>query len=970
MSDFEQILQKVSLPQALQAELRQHWDNYRTKAEQQQITPLTDPVIMEQLLKVWSASEFCARYCSREPQVLHNLLTSGDLQRDYQADAYHSVLGRQLNDINSEADLYDLLRRFRNREMVRIAWRDLAGLASLNDILKDLSNLADALIDGALQWLYLQLCERFGTPRDKHGNAQQLVVLGMGKLGGQELNFSSDIDLIFIFPQKGETDGKRSTSNEEFFRRLGQRLIKSLSEITPQGCVYRVDMRLRPFGEAGPLVMPFSAFEDYYQNHGREWERYAMIKARVVAGDKTAGEQILSDLRPFIYRRYLDYSAFESLRTMKALIAREVERKGLQRNVKLGPGGIREIEFIGQAFQLIYGGREPALRQRSILAVLGYLAETERLSGNTVDGLKKAYDFLRRTENRLQAWADQQTHDLPTDDLAKLRLAISMGYEQWQPFVADLSQHVKCVREQFALVFAVSSESGNAEHAGSDEYVNFETIWNAAESDEAVLNYLQSRGFNDPQRASQSLRRLHDSFSYRALSEQGRTRLKQLLPLLLKAVSQASDAETTLERIVDLLQAIARRTVYLSLLIESPIALSQLVKLCDASPWIAHYLGRYPLLLDDLLNTATLYKPLEREKLEEELTRDLQRIPDDDAEQQLDVLRHFKQTNVLRVAAADVSGAMRLMVVSDYLTEIAEVLLRRILQLAWNDLIKRFGKPRCIIDGETHEPTLAIIGYGKLGGLELSYSSDLDLVFLHDSSGEQQYTDGPKTIDNVQFFSKLVQRMIQMLDIRTAAGVLYEVDTRLRPSGRSGLLVSSFAAFAEYQHHQAWTWEHQALVRTRFIAGSESLRQQFNELRQEILCLPRDHEKLRQEVRDMRERMRKELGSHQADAFDLKQDRGGIADIEFIVQYLVLAHAHEHPDLARYSDNIRQLAGFELSDILSSGDVAQLRDSYRALRRYTHLSTLQEQSKPTSDTNLEKHRHAITQLWERLMEAD
>ena len=722
-------------------------------------------------------------------------------------------------------------------------------------------------------------------------------------------------------------------------------------------------MRLRPFGDAGPLVMPFNAFEDYYQTHGREWERYAMIKARVVAGDKVAGEQLLNDLRPFIYRRYLDYGAFESLRAMKALIAKEVERKGLQRNVKLGPGGIREIEFIAQAFQLIYGGREPALRQRSILTVLDYLSETERLSKDTVSKLEQAYDFLRRTENRLQVWVDQQTHDLPNDDLAKLRLALAMGFSDWKTFVAGLMQHVQCVKAQFALVFAAPSAQ-TAEN--DDDSVDFNVVWNAEASDEIALNYLQEQGFKEPERALQSLRKLHDSFSYRALSEQGRSRLKQLLPLLLQAVKQANAVETTLERIVDLLQAIARRTVYLSLLSESSIALTQLVKLCDASPWIAHYLERYPLLLDDLLNPATLYKPLDRDQLEQELTRDLDRVPADDTEQQLDALRHFKQTNVLRVAAADVSGAMPLMAVSDYLTEIAEVLLRRILQLAWSDLLKRFGRPRCIIDGVEQEPALAIIAYGKLGGLELSYSSDLDVVFLHDSSGERQYTTGPKEIDNASFFAKLVQRMIQMLNARTAAGVLYEVDTRLRPSGRSGLLVSSFDAFAEYQRNQAWTWEHQALVRTRFIAGSEPLRQGFAKLRQEILCLPRERESLRQEVRDMRERMRKELGSTQTDAFDLKQDRGGIADIEFMVQYLVLAYAHEYPELSRYSDNIRQLAGFEFSDILPSGDVAQLRDSYRALRRHSHLITLQEQAQ---DQGFDEHRRAVAYLWDRLMES-
>jgi glutamate-ammonia-ligase adenylyltransferase len=375
-------------------------------------------------------------------------------------------------------------------------------------------------------------------------------------------------------------------------------------------------------------------------------------------------------------------------------------------------------------------------------------------------------------------------------------------------------------------------------------------------------------------------------------------------------------------------------------------------------------------LLDDLLNPSMLYKPLDREHLEQELSRDLERIAADDAEQQINALRHFKQTNVLRVAAADISGTMRLMIVSDYLTEIAEVLLRRILEIAWNDLLKRFGAPRCLINGEARKPELAIIGYGKLGGVELSYRSDLDLVFLHDSAGEHQYTTGPKEIDNVSFFAKLAQRMIHMISTHTAAGVLYEVDTRLRPSGRSGLLVSSFEAFAEYQQKQAWTWEHQALVRARFISGPEKLKQRFTQLRLEILCRPRDRRQLREEVRRMRERMRTELGSRNPDTFDIKQDRGGIADIEFMVQFLVLAYAHEYPELTRYSDNIRQLAGLELTEVLPSGDVAQLRDSYRALRQHVHLTTLQEQADAVPDGKLDEHRRAVTHLWERLMTSE
>jgi len=963
MNDFQSALS--TLPKLLHEDLLRHWEQYQDNASRQQVKIPDDPAFWQQLIQVWSCSEFVARACIREPELLAEFWHERQLQSACNEQQLRDRLTALLDDCGSnEMLLGERLRTFRRRQMARIAWRDLAGLAELPVVLRELSDLADVMLDVSLHQLYDSLCQRYGTPCSDDGEPQQLVVLGMGKLGGRELNFSSDIDLIFAFPQRGQTGGAKSIDNEDFFRRLGQKLIKSLSEMTAEGFVYRVDMRLRPFGESGPLAIPFSAFEDYYQTHGREWERYAMIKARVVAGDKTQGELLLQALHPFVYRRYLDYGAFESLRGMKALIAQEVERKGLRRNVKLGPGGIREIEFIGQAFQLIYGGRESELRQRGILSVLDYLAASGRLSEDTVAELQQAYAFLRRTENRLQAWADQQTHNLPLDKTAKLRLAFSMGFTDWSRFVDALLQHVANVKEQFHLVF--DSEQGEQQQ-NSNSQVDLGALWDDTKPDDDALEQLREQGFSEPEKALQSLQRLHDSFCYRALSQQGRARLHQLLPLLLHAVGQVAQPEITLDRITRLLEAIARRSVYLALLVESPVALNQLVKLCGASPLLADYLSHYPLLLDELLNPSTLYQPLRRARLEEDLQRELEQAGDD-AERRIDAFRHFKQTNELRVAAADITHTIPLMVVSDYLTEIAEVVLRKVLALAWDELIARFGRPCCVIDGEHYHPELAIIAYGKLGGLELGYGSDLDLVFLHDSSGEQQYTDGEKSLDNASFFAKLAQRIIHWLSAHTTAGILYEVDTRLRPSGRSGLLVSSFSAFAEYQHKQAWTWEHQALVRTRMVAGPARLAERFQALRQDILTLPRDHDKLRQEVRDMRERMRLELGTHKSGMFHVKQDRGGIADVEFIVQYAVLAYANAEPLLARHSDNIRQISALEVCETLSSFEASQLRDSYRNLRRRAHQLRLQEQGNLVEDAALREERDTVIRIWQHLLE--
>ena len=931
---------------------------------------LAAPERLRELARVWACSEFVASHCAREPALLADLLDAGEL--DAAADGA-ALIRRLQASATAAADADALgaaLRRIRRREMVRIAWRDLSGRADLDESLRDLTRLAEACLQLGLARLHAWAVERFGEPRSAAGEPQQLVVLGMGKLGGGELNYSSDIDLIFGYPEGGETDGRRGISNEELFRRLGQQLITLLDQVTDQGFVFRVDLRLRPFGESGPLATTFSALEQYYQAHGRDWERYAMIKARPVAGDVAAGERLLTSLRPFVYRRYLDYGAVQALREMKRSIAREVERKGLQRNIKLGPGGIREIEFIAQVFQLIYGGRRPPLRQRSTLAVLDILAAEGDLPRYVVHALKEAYRFLRLTENRLQAYADQQLHDLPSEEVPKLRLAYAMGFPAWADFIAALRRHVGWVEGQFEQVFATPQ----SEDKGEGSLLDFAAVWDGRVRDQAAWELLTARGYQDPEEVARLLDGLQSSLTCRSLSQRGRDRLDHLMPLLLGAVASGPHPTVTLARVLRLVEGVARRSVYLSMLVENPLALSQLVQLCAASSWIAEYLARHPLLLDELLHPASLYEPLRPDDLAAELDLYLSRVSAGDLEQQLDALRHFQQTNVLRVAAADISGELRLMVVSDYLTWIAEAVLRRVLDLAWRDLSARHGLPRYTFESRRREAGFAVVAYGKLGGIELGYGSDLDLVFLHDSRGEEQETDGPRVLDNSTFFARLAQRIIHLLSARTAAGILYEVDTRLRPSGRAGLLVTSVEAFARYQHEEAWTWEHQALVRARPVAGSAAIGEAFSQIRREVLSQPRDRQQLRTEVRDMRERMRRELGSGQRPELNLKQDRGGIADIEFMVQYEVLAGAREHPALLTWSDNIRQLDALEQAGLLSADDASTLRDAYRALRRLVHRLTLEGRGSILGEGELEpsilRHRDPVVRLWQRLMEAN
>jgi Glutamine synthetase adenylyltransferase len=954
----------IELPALLRLIVQRHWEAFTENAATLGLVLPTDTALFQSLSGVWGASEFVAFSCVRDPQLLIDLVKSGDLRLPYPAGQYSSYVKRALAQVTSEQDLVVALRRLRCREMVRIAWRDLAGWADLHETLADLTQLAEACVDGALSHLDTWHNKRWGTPCNRKGDPQSLTILGMGKLGAGELNFSSDIDLMFAFPDQGETNGPRPLSADEYFTRLGRTLIKVLSVPTPEGFVFRVDMRLRPFGDNGPLVMSFAAMEDYYQVHGQAWERYALIKARPVAGDRAAGEQLLKRLQPFVYRRYLDYGAYESLREMKQMIAHEVQRKGLTNHIKLGPGGIREVEFIGQAFQLIRGGREPALRARAILDVLERLAELGHLPAYASRELSDAYIFLRRVENYLQAEDDRQTHCLPVQALGQTRLAFAMGYPSWEMFSEALDKHRRRVRDHFDRIFGAPKAITKRAHTQGVSAL--EAVWLGTLEGAHAEKALVAAGYSDASGVLRVIERLRDGA---ALRERRSYWIDRLMPLLLAACAGAERPNDTLPRLADLIEAIARRTAYLALLVEHPLALAQLVKLCAASPWIAGLLKRYPVLLDELLDPRRLYAPLNRSGLERELNERLAHIPANDLEQQMEALREFKQTNTLRVAAADVASRMPLMVVSDHLTEIAEVILGEVLNLAWQQVVERYGEPCAETeDREVRVPGFAIVAYGKLGGIELGYGADLDLVFLHDSTGAKQHTRGPKSVENAVFFGRLGQRIIHILNTQTPAGVLYEVDVRLRPSGNAGLLVSSVDAFADYQRTKAWTWEHQALVRARVVVGSKAIAARFETIRREVLCAERDPAALRAEVRDMRNRMRAELAPCKAGYFDLKQARGGIADIEFLVQYNILLWAHRHPELVRHTDNIRQLEALAEICLISTRDAAVLAEAYRAYRARMHRLRLNNQPGLASDSEFETYRLEVAWIWHDFME--
>jgi [glutamine synthetase] adenylyltransferase / [glutamine synthetase]-adenylyl-L-tyrosine phosphorylase len=955
------------LPLPFQTELSRYW--HRLSSESRAEYTIKDPELIQTVNRVWACSAFIANYCTQDPARLRALLETGDLARHYSADEYAQRVRAAFAEVTDEASMMRVLRQLRNREMVRIAWRDIAGHADLEETLVDLSRLADAVLDLTLAWLYRQLSRVFGKPEDAAGEPQSMIILALGKLGAHELNFSSDIDLIFAYPKDGETrGGTRSLSNHEFFNRLGQKLIKVLGEVTRDGLVFRVDMRLRPFGESGPLVMSFAGMEAYYQAHGRDWERYALIKARVIAGDQAAGKRLMAMLKPFVYRRYLDFGAIDALREMKRMINEEIRRKGMASNIKLGPGGIREIEFIGQIFQLMRGGRNAALQTRPILRVLGHLKAFNYLPEQAISELVTAYTFLRKTEHRLQQIQDRQAHSLPENDLDRQRIALGMGFCDWEEFLVALGAHRQCVQHHFTLLLE-PRENGWAERSQSPAYADLSGVWLSLGEPEAMIQLLRTYGFGDPATILEALQKLHATAESRNISPTARERLDRLVPRLLMAVRRSSNPATTLTRLTPLLETIAQRSVYLALLAEYPAALEHLIKLCSASPWIAAYIARQPILLDELLDPRTLYSPPGPAELETQLTEQLSYLSEADLEQEMNALRHFKHSQVLRVAAADLTGVLWVGTVSDQLSAIAETVLKAALRLAWDDLIGRHGEARCVDAGVDRPAGFAIVAYGKLGGLELGYGSDLDLVFLHDSRGEKQLTTGPKSLDNQEFFARLGQRIIHLITTITPAGKAYDIDARLRPSGSSGLLVSSLNAFAEYQQHHAWTWEHQALVRARPVAGSPATREEFSTIRAAVLGRERDEASLKQDVRDMCERMRRELGNREPDRFDLKGGQGGITDIEFMVQYIVLRWAAAHPLLLSSTANCPLLEIGAACKLLDPHDAEALCEAYFAYRARIHALALQEQPARVSEGEFRTHRSKVVDIWRRLLEA-
>lgn len=911
----------------------------------------------EQLEQVLGLSDFIAEsllcdegLCGHLPQLL-------SIEHRYKH--YRTELLERFSCCSNEEDFLHQLRLFRRQEMVVIAWRDFLQLWSLEESLKHLSELAEAMIVEAYQWQYAVCCEEWGTPCNAEGEAQPMLIIGMGKLGGGELNFSSDIDLIFTYPENGETQGKRRClDNAQFFTRLGQRVIKALDQATFDGFCYRVDMRLRPFGESGPLVMSFSALEDYYQEQGRDWERYAMVKARVMGCEMYPQYQELRQmLRPFVFRRYIDFSAIQSLRRMKSMISSEVRRRGLTNNIKLGAGGIREIEFIVQVFQLIRGGREPSLQGRGLLQTLQAIEELALLENQDVDTLRQAYLFLRKLENLLQAIGDKQTQTLPDGEIDQQRLAYAMSYTGWEELKAAAFDKM----EQVHLIFTdLIGEEDEPENPVAAHYTE---LWDMANQPDVLISILeQDVGIENSEELASVIAQFKQDLAKKTLGPRGREVLVRLMPKVFDVVFAHKDAQFGLSRVLHLLNNIVTRTTYLELLEEHPGALKQLVRLCTASPMISEKLGRYPILLDELIDPQQLYNPIALEDYRTELRDFLARIPEEDMEQQMEALRQFKQICLLRIAAADIAGVLPVMKVSDHLTYLAEAFVEAVVSQAWMQLTEKYGEPTHLKDREGKG--FAVIGYGKVGGWELGYNSDLDVVFMHDCPNNV-YTDGKKEIDGRQFYLRLAQRIVHIFSTRTPSGILYDIDTRLRPSGISGLLACAADAFEEYQLTEAWTWEHQALVRARLIYADEPLGKTFKTTREKVLTQTRDPNKLKHDVVIMREKMRDHLSAKKPGRFMLKQDKGGITDIEFLVQYLVLQHSHDKAPLTVWSDNVRILENCAQQGLITDEVARNLIEAYTCLRDEIHHRNLLNLDADVDDSCFVEQRQCIKQQWQQ-----
>ena len=928
--------------QVLLAENRFQWRQVADYLEAKQAPAST----IEKIERLAIASPYALQQLQRVPELIDSLTELGKFTLDAEIIDVVSDKKIDLDHVRQQ------LRLYRHQKLVEIIYLDVVAASPITTTLLQLSDLADQLIITALKACQQQLSAKHGQPLEANGQAMELNIIAMGKLGGRELNFSSDIDLICCYEADGELSGYGQLSYQEYFSRLVRLLNQVLSDATADGFVYRVDLRLRPWGDSGPVALSHSALEHYYQLHGREWEQYAMVKARVISGSKASRDSLASLLKPFVYRKYHDYRVFDGLATLKRKIDSQAKSKKMRVNIKIGPGGIREIEFFVQAFQILKGGRNHQLQRSGIFDCFDALEKDRIVDAETIDKLRQAYCFLRLLENRMQMFDDQQTHDLPESTDQQRRIAATMDFADWDALVEQLQLH----RDQVSLCF---NDLFKQEVESKPVLVIDDSFADSIDADRQ-WEFIDRAGLDDAQEINQSLNRFLQSKSWSYMSARAKQRFTTLLPGLLEAIRDSDQPGRLFDRFMRLFSAIAGRSVYFELLFQNQPLLAKLASLFDKSAWIAEEVSQYPMLLENLIHSGD-ERRFDKPALHQRLQQQLANI-EGDTELELDSLRLFKREQTLVIASAELTREIDARQVSHYLCDLAEVVLEAVYRLASKALQQQYGTPECVVETVRREARFAIIGYGKLGGLEMHYQSDLDIIFLHDSSGEQQHTSGEKCIENSVYFARLAQKVISLTSVLTASGKLYEIDSRLRPEGSSGLLVSSTQAYLRYQLEKAWTWEHQALVRARLVAGNSLLQREFDSIRDEVLRVPRDDRQLRKEIVEMRERIYQEKRPPEGERKDLKQSRGGMVDIEFLVQYWVLAHANKIGCGRLYSDNISLLNElFRLN--LITGSQAQLVEIYQTYHRLLHESVLQNQSAEVDAAEISEQVSHVVICW-------
>jgi glutamate-ammonia-ligase adenylyltransferase len=890
------------------------------------------------------ASSYALGQLCREPTLLNQL----QALKHFELDENHS------HPVDGEAQgivqVKRRLRQLRHRKLIEIIYLDVVDKISLQATLAHLSDLADLLIRMALEASHNYLAAKHGQPFDGDGNMIELNIIAMGKLGGRELNFSSDIDLICCYDCDGELNGYGQLSYQEFFTRVTRLFTQLLNESTEDGFVYRVDLRLRPWGDSGPVVISHAALEHYYQLHGREWEQYAMVKARVLTGSEENQRYLTSILKSFVYRKYHEYRVFEGLAALKDKINLQAGSRNMEANIKLGHGGIREIEFFVQAFQILRGGRNQQLQSTEIFHCFKVLQSQSLVGPDTVEDLYEGYIFLRQLENRIQMLGDEQTHDCPANTVSQNRIAKTMGYANWQALKDQLQSHRQKVSTHFTELFKREDEARS-------EIVIGETIGDEA-AEAAQIEFIESIGLDRPDQINARLKQFFISKAWGFMSARAKQRFSTLLPGILNAIVQSNQQLQLFERLLNLFSSIAGRSVYFELLYQNTDLLEKLVSLFDESEWIAQEVANYPMLLEHLIEAGEPAQRFNRTALQQNLQTQLDNVIGDE-ELELDVLRLFKREQTIVIAVAELSEEISATDVGIYLSELAEIVLQAVYRLASNKMQEQYGPPGYIHEGKSQTAEFAIIGYGKLGGREMHYQSDLDIIFLHNSAAEEQMTQGPKSIDNSVYFARLAQKIISMTSVLTGSGKLYEIDPRLRPEGSSGLLVSSLTAYRHYQLDKAWTWEHQALIRARYVAGSTNIEPEFNRLRTEILTRPRELKELQREIYEMRVKMYKNQKPPEGEFKNLKHSLGCMVDIEFMVQFWTLLYANKVTSITSYSDNIGLLNELFRLELISSSQ-SQLTDIYQTYHHCLHETVLQNNpAEIQSDIIASEVKHVI-----------